>query len=96
MRFHLSVSDSPPRTPGQRVGALIAALFCVGSGAFAAWIAITGPRIAGGFALLPDAVNQGVGRAVFGVSSLILFGLAWLAMRDTRATPASRSDDERR
>lgn len=68
-----------------RLGALVAGLFCVGSGGIALTVAVTGARVSGGFWFLPDAINQTVGRVVFAVCGVICFAIAGMAFRDTRA-----------
>lgn len=73
-------------TSGQnRIGAFIALVFCVSCGVLALWIAITGQPVSGGLPFLPRAWNQVLGRVVFGVSGLVCFALARLALRDVRA-----------
>jgi hypothetical protein len=65
-----------------RIGAIIALLFCAGSGVFSLWIALTGQPVTGGLPWLPHAWNQLLGRVVFGVGGLTCFGIGWLALRD--------------
>ncbi len=78
---------SPPPRASNRTGALFALLFCLGSGSYALWIAITGPTVTGGVPFVPYEVNQVIGRVVFGVSGLICFGIARLAARDVWGRP---------
>ena len=85
MRFRFSAPPTNNRTPLFRLRALVAALFCSGSGLFALRIAITGSRVSGGFWFLPDATNQMVGRVVFGVCGVLCLAIAWMAFRDVRA-----------
>lgn len=78
---------SAPRSSAptsNRIGAVIALVFCVGSGVFGLWIALTGQPVRGGLPFLPHDWNQMLGRVVFAGASVACFAIARLALRDVR------------
>jgi hypothetical protein len=79
--------ERPPAS--NRLGALIALLFCAGSAVLSIWIALTGQPVSGGLPFLPHAWNQGLGRLAFGVGGLTCLALARLALRDVVRPRAS-------
>ena len=71
-------------TPWRRVHLLSVALMVGGMAAIGMWIALWGPseEIRGGLPFVSDRVNQGLGKTMFGIGSLINLGVLWWIIRD--------------
>ena len=83
---------------GGAVGALTAGLICIALAGVGLHVAIFGGEISGGIPFAPAALNQGLGRLMFGAGGLLTLGLAFWAFTDAlRKLRRSRStvDDAR-
>lgn len=67
-----------------RLNALFAALLCGAFGAIGTWVTFFSPAesISGGVPFLAQSTNAAIGRWVFGLGTLITFGIAAIALRE--------------
>ncbi|MCH8542685.1 MAG: hypothetical protein LAT61_03850 [Alcanivorax sp.] len=71
-----------PRRDRCVVGAVLGGLICAGLSGFGFFIVISGATLSGGIPLVPDDLNQAIGRGIFGVGAVLTSGLAGYAFYD--------------
>lgn len=80
-----------PRENRSMVAAVLGGLICTGLSVAGFVIVFSGAQLSGGIPLLPQALNQGIGRTLFGLGALFTAALAAYAFHDVWRLHRERS-----
>ena len=82
-----------PRENRSMVAAVLGGLICTGLSVAGFVIVLSGEPLSGGIPFLPQALNQGIGRTLFGLGALFTAALAAYAFYDAWRLHRERSTD---